>query len=134
MSGYVAQLLAEADKIRAKIENDEGVMEKMRMNQIKSEEKLKAEVARNVALKAKEGTLEETLVIKEEIINDNNATIKRLRTEVENLNKKLESTVNTTSAKRKQKSSSERSTKMPRVSPGGFGYFNNETLVFITAF
>ena len=68
MSAYVTQLLAEADKIRAKIENDAEVMEQMRLNQVKLEEKLKAEVAKNVSLEAKQSTLEETLASKEEII------------------------------------------------------------------
>ena len=41
--------------------------------------------------------------------------IKQLQTEIENLNKKLESTVNATSVKRKQKSSSVHSTKVHRM-------------------
>ena len=66
MSVYVTHLLAEADKIRAKIENDAEVMEQMRLNQVKLEEKLKAEVAKNVTLEAKQSTLEKTLASKEE--------------------------------------------------------------------
>ena len=63
------------------------------------------------------------------------ATIKQLRTEIEKLNKKLESTVNTTSAKRKQKLSGMRSTKVPRVSLAGSGYVNHDKiLMFITDF
>ena len=68
MSAYVTQLLAEAEKIRAKIENDAEVMEQMRLHQVKLEEKLKAEVAKNVTLIAEQSTLEETLASKEEII------------------------------------------------------------------
>ena len=68
MSAYVAPRLSEADKIKAKMKNDAEVLEKMRLNQVKLEEKLKAEMAKNVTLEAKLTTLEETLAFKDKII------------------------------------------------------------------
>ena len=64
----MASLLTEVEKIKAKIDNDAEVMEKMRIHQVKLEEQLKAEVSKNLTLEAKQRTLEETLASKEEII------------------------------------------------------------------
>ena len=64
----MAPLLAEVERIKAKIENDSDVMERIKMNLVKSEEQLKAEVAKNVTLESKQRILEETLASKEEII------------------------------------------------------------------
>ena len=68
MSEHVTILLAEVEKIKAKIDNDAEVMERMRMNQVKLEEQLKAKVSTIVTLEAKQRTLEETLASKDEVI------------------------------------------------------------------
>lgn len=81
----VAPLLADVAKMRAKIKSDAEVMERMRLNQVKLEEQLTAEIEEN---------------------KNKDATIEQLREEIEELNQKLQTAG---AAKRKRMSSSKQS-------------------------
>ena len=59
MSRFVAPVLAEVAKLKAKIDNDMNAMEQMRVNQVKLEEKLKAQVEVSKMLAANNRLLKE---------------------------------------------------------------------------
>lgn len=106
-----APLLAEFEKMKASWANDMDVNEKMKNNQIKLEEQLKIEVAKNVTLETENKKMKDQLATKDEIIkvlkDDSKATIKQLEKKLDKLTNQLEASRNgENSAKRRKQATS----------------------------